>query len=121
MYTKRWIFLVSLVAALLALAACVAPTAPDATAPESEGDGGYPPGTLTTYGYGQPQYREMFYNQALEDNPDLAPGVTVEIIQTEGEADARQKVQLSYTAGAWDELPDAVSSAPVSMQAMADG
>jgi multiple sugar transport system substrate-binding protein len=108
-------------AIMLALAACTAPIAPGATAPGSDAPGRYPPGTLTTFGYGQPQYRQMFYEQALADNPDLAPGVTVEIIQTEGEADARQKVQLSYTAGAWDELPDAVSSAPVSMQALADG
>lgn len=126
MRRRRLTWITILGVAMLALAACAAPVAPSATTTEgTENEGtenvSYPPGTLTTFGYGQPQYREMFYTQALADNPDLAPGVTVEIIQTEGEADARQKVQLSYTAGAWEELPDAVSSAPVSMQALADG
>lgn len=107
---------------LLVFAACAAPAAPASVGvPDSEESGGYPPGTMTIFGYGQPQYRQMFYEQALADNPDLAPGVTIETVQTEGEADARQKVQLSFTAGAWDELPDALSSAPVSMQALAEG
>lgn len=107
--------------AVVALSGCTMP-APGAQPAGEDGETTtYPPGTMTLFGYGQPQYRQMFYEQVLADNPDLAPGVTVEIVQTEGEADARQKVQLSFTAGAWDELPVATSSAPVSMQALAEG
>jgi multiple sugar transport system substrate-binding protein len=112
-----------LLVSILVLTACTVPAAPvpDTSVPSGETASTYPPGTMTLFGYGQPQYRQMFYEQVLADNPELAPGVTVEIIQTEGEADARQKVQLSFTAGAWDELPVATSSAPVSMQALAEG
>jgi multiple sugar transport system substrate-binding protein len=108
--------------AALALAACAAPAAvaPEA-APAEEGAPAFPPGKMVVFDYGQPQYWQQFFENFLEDNPDVAPGVTVEMVQTEGEADARQKVILSYTAGAYDELPDAVASAPVSMKAMAEG
>jgi multiple sugar transport system substrate-binding protein len=132
-----------LIAALLSLlalvlAGCAAPAAPAATGGESAasgeaaageaagetGDGEwgpFSPGRMVVFDYGQPQYWQQFFEMYLEAHPDLAPGVTVEMVQTEGEADARQKVVLSYTAGAMDELPDAVASAPVSMKAMAEG
>ncbi len=118
----RWIFTSLLLLAALALAACAAPAAvaPEA-APAEEGAPAFPPGKMVVFDYGQPQYWQQFFENYLEDNPDVAPGVTVEMVQTEGEADARQKVILSYTAGAYDELPDAVASAPVSMKAMAEG
>ncbi len=118
----RWLFTSLLLLATLALAACAAPAAvaPEA-APAEEGAPAFPPGKMVVFDYGQPQYWQQFFENFLEDNPDVAPGVTVEMVQTEGEADARQKVMLSYTAGAYDELPDAVASAPVSMKAMAEG
>jgi len=118
----RWIFTSLLLLAALALAACAAPAAvaPEA-APAEEDAPAFPPGKMVVFDYGQPQYWQQFFENYLEDNPDVAPGVTVEMVQTEGEADARQKVILSYTAGAYDELPDAVASAPVSMKAMAEG
>ena len=88
---------------------------------ESPDDGSYPPGTMVLYDYGQPQYWLQFFTNYLEDNPEATANVTVEMVQTEGEADARQKVQMSFTAAAYDELPDAMATAPVSMQALAEG
>lgn len=122
MTPRRWLFTSLVLLAALALAACAAPAAvaPEA-APAEEGAPAFPPGKMVVFDYGQPQYWQQFFENFLEDNPDVAPGVTVEMVQTEGEADARQKVILSYTAGAYDELPDAVASAPVSMKAMAEG
>lgn len=122
MTPRRWLFTSLVLLAALALAACAAPAAvaPEA-APAEEGAPAFPPGKMVVFDYGQPQYWQQFFENYLEDNPDVAPGVTVEMVQTEGEADARQKVILSYTAGAYDELPDAVASAPVSMKAMAEG
>ncbi|POR03557.1 sugar ABC transporter substrate-binding protein [Alkalispirochaeta sphaeroplastigenens] len=84
-------------------------------------DGTYPPGTMLLYGYGQPQYWLQFFTNYLEDNPNVGPGVRIQMVQTEGEADARQKAQMSFTAGAYSEMPDAVQTSPVSMQVMAEG
>ncbi len=133
--TRRWFTPLTLLLLLsLLLGACAAPAAPSPAAPAAPGaeaevavgpaappEGGFPPGTMTLFGYGNPQYWLQVFTNYLEDNPDVAPGVTVEMVQTEGEADARQKIQLSFTAGAYDELPDASASAPVSMKALADG
>ncbi len=84
------------------------------------GEDTFPPGKLVIFGYGNPQYLLQYYDDFLVRNSAIAPEVKVEMIQTKGEADARQKVQMSYTAGAYDELPDVVFTAPVSMQAMAE-
>jgi multiple sugar transport system substrate-binding protein len=83
-------------------------------------EGVFPPGKMVLYFYGNPQYRMEYFDGFLERNRDVAANVEVEIIQTEGEADARQRVVMSYTANAWDELPTMVRTQPVSMQAMAD-
>ncbi|WP_020610958.1 ABC transporter substrate-binding protein [Sediminispirochaeta bajacaliforniensis] len=82
---------------------------------------GYPNGTMVLYDYGQPQYWLQFFTNYLVDHPEETEGVSVEMVQTEGEADVRQKVQMSLTAGSYGELPDAIATAPVSMQALAEG
>lgn len=81
----------------------------------------FPAGRMVIYGYGQPQYRMEYYNNWLERNRDIAPEVTIETVQTEGEADARQKTVIAYASGAYDEMPDVVQTAPVSMIDMAEG
>ena len=81
----------------------------------------FPAGKLVIYGYGQPQFLAEFYNNWLTRNKDIAPNVTIDIIQTEGEADARQKVVTSFASGAYNELPDVIQTAPVSMIDMAEG
>ena len=75
---------------------------------------------MTIYGYGQPQYLMEYYNNWLERNRDIAPQVTIEMVQTASEADARQKVITTFASGAFNELPTAVQTAPVSMLAMAE-
>lgn len=80
----------------------------------------FPPGKLTIYGYGQPQFLMDYYNPWLERNRDIAPEVTIEMVQTASEADARQKVIATFASGAFNELPTVVQTAPVSMMAMAE-
>ena len=88
---------------------------------ESDSEAGiFPAGKMTLYSYGNPQFRQEYFDDFLDRNRDIAPEVEMEIIQTEGEADVRQKIILSYTAGAYNELPTACSTAPVSMQSMAE-
>ncbi|OCA87827.1 sugar ABC transporter substrate-binding protein [Bacillus sp. FJAT-27225] len=81
----------------------------------------FPAGTMQIYGYGQPQYTMEYYNNWLERNRKIAPEVRFEMVQTEGEADARQKVVTSFAAGAYDEMADVLQTAPVSMIDMAEG
>lgn len=80
----------------------------------------FPAGKMTIYGYGQPQYLMEYYNAWLERNRDIAPQVSLEMVQTASEADARQKVIATYASGAFNELPTLVQTAPVSMYAMAE-
>lgn len=80
----------------------------------------FAPGTIEFYAYGQPQYRAQFFNGWLEDNDEIASGVSLEMIQTEGEADARQRLITSLTAGATKELPDVIQTGLVNMIDMAD-
>jgi len=88
---------------------------------EATAEGGiYPPGKMVQYSYGQPQYALQYIEGFLERNQDIAGGVTAEMVQNDGEADVRQKITMSFTAGAYDELPTAISTAPVSMLAMAE-
>ena len=42
----------------------------------------YPDGTMTIYAYGQPQYLQIYFDDWLERNRDIAPGVSIEIVQT---------------------------------------
>lgn len=80
----------------------------------------FPRGEMTIYGYGQPQFLLEYYNEWLERNRDIAPEVTIEMVQTAGEADARQKVITAFASGALNEVPTVVQTAPVSMLAMAE-
>lgn len=81
----------------------------------------YPAGTITIYGYGQPQYLQEYYDAWLERNRDIAPDVKIEIVQTEGAADTREKITMTSLAGAVDDLPDAVYIDPVNLMDLANG
>lgn len=59
----------------------------------------YPAGTITIYGYGQPQYLQEYYDAWLERNRDIAPDVKIEIVQTEGAADSREKITMTVWPG----------------------
>ena len=82
-------------------------------------DGIFPAGKISLYAYGNPEFRKQYFEDFLSRNRDIAPEVEIEMVSAEGEADVRQKIILSYTAGAYDELPTACMTAPVSMQSMA--
>lgn len=129
--TRRTFLTASLgTTAVIGLSACGGdedkPAAPsngssEASAGASESTAGkiYPAGTMTIFGYGQPQFPLEYYNAWLERNRDIAPEVTFEMIQTEGEADARQKLIQALAAGDADAAPDVIQTAPVSMIDMA--
>jgi ABC-type glycerol-3-phosphate transport system substrate-binding protein len=81
----------------------------------------YPAGKAVIYGYGQPQYLQQYFDAWLKRNNDIAPGVTIEIVQTEGAAASREKVTMTYLAGAYDDLPDALYIDPVNLMDLAKG
>lgn len=81
----------------------------------------YPAGKVVIYGHGQPQYLQQYYDAWLERNRDIAPEVTIEIVQTKGAADSREKITMTYLSGAYDDLPDAVYIDPVNLMDLAKG
>jgi multiple sugar transport system substrate-binding protein len=105
-----------------ATAASAAPAAaqPTAAAAAPAAQGKFPPGKMVGWGYGQPAFYDQFLNGYIQRNPDIAAGVTVETLPTKGEEEVRQKAMLAMTSGQPNDLPDYLSTAPVSMQAMAD-
>lgn len=70
----------------------------------------YPDGTVSIYCTGQPQFLQMYFEDWLERNRDIAPGVTIEIVQVETQAAGRQKISMDYLAGAYDDMPDGIYS-----------
>ena len=81
----------------------------------------YPAGTVVIYGYGQPQYLLQYYDAWLEKNRDIAPDVKIEIVQTKGAADTREKISMTYLAGSYQDLPDAIYIDPVNLKDLAAG
>ena len=54
----------------------------------------YPDGTVSIYCTGQPQFLQMYFDDWLERNRDIAPGVTIELVQIETQAAGRQKISM---------------------------
>ncbi len=81
----------------------------------------YPEGTVVIYGHGQPQYLQQYFDVWLENNRDIAPNVNIEIVQTQGAADSREKIAMTYLSGAYEDLPDAVYIDPVNLIDLAEG
>lgn len=75
----------------------------------------YPAGTITIYGTGQPQYLAEYFNAWLDRHRDIAQDVKLEIVQTEGHAQSREKITMTALAGATDDLPDATYLDPVNI------
>lgn len=92
----------------------------DATG-ETDGKVVYPAGTVVIYGNGQPQFLQEYFDAWLERNRDIAPEVTIEIVQTESAADSREKMTMTNLSGAIDDLPDAVFLDPVNAIELAAG
>lgn len=99
-----------------------APASGDSTTQAAENKGGqeaaqtvYPAGTITIYGTGQPQYLQEYYDAWLDAHRDIAPDVKIEIVQTEGHAQSREKITMTALAGADDDLPDATYLDPVNI------
>lgn len=103
-------------------------------APKESADGGqekpaeasseqkvFPEGTITMYGTGQPQYLLDYFNAWLDRHQDIAKGITIEMVQTEGHAQSREKITMTALAGATDDLPDATYLDPVNIMDLAQG
>ena len=81
----------------------------------------YPEGTITIYGTGQPQYLQEYFDAWLERHQDIAKGVKIEIVQTEGHAQSRENITLTALSGAIEDLPDATYLDPVNIMDLAQG
>lgn len=104
---KKRVFTTMLAASLLV------GVAPQATVKAEETV--YPPGTVTIYGTGNPQYLGVYFDAWLERHRDIAPDVEIEIVQTEGHAASREKITMTALSGATEDLPDATYLDPVNI------
>ncbi len=113
--------LCALLIASIALTSVFASGAKEDQKVSADGNKVYPDGTVVIYGYGQPQYLQQYFDVWLENNRDIAPNVDIEIVQTQGAADTREKVAMTYLSGAYDDLPDAIYIDPVNLIDLAEG
>lgn len=81
----------------------------------------FPAGTMTVYGYGNPQFLQIFYDDFLDRNRDIAPEVKVEVVQTKNAQDSREKISMTYLSGALEDLPTLAYIDPVGLKDMANG
>lgn len=81
----------------------------------------YPEGVITIYGTGNPQYLQEYYDAWLEAHQDIAAGVSIEIVQTEGHAQSRENITMTALSGAMEDLPDATYLDPVNIMDLAQG
>ena len=127
---KRLIALVTLTALLLTalLTGCGgAPSSPPPTAPASSSAPAsepavktYPAGKINFWTYGMPEYMKRYFDGYLTRQGDATQGVSIEMVNYSGEAEVRQQVMMSLTAGSTNDLPTAISTFPVSMQVLAE-
>lgn len=118
---KTLLFMVMAVLMLSLFIACSKKTTASSEASETDGKVVYPAGTVVIYGNGQPQFLQEYFDAWLERNRDIAPDVTIEIVQTESAADSREKMTMTNLAGATEDLPDAVFLDPVNAIELAVG
>lgn len=105
---KTVLFILIAVLMLFLFGACNEKTTALTSTGETDGKVVYPAGTVVIYGTGQPQFLQVYYDAWLEKNRDIAPNVKIEIVQTKGAADSREKITMTYLSGAYEDLPDAV-------------
>jgi multiple sugar transport system substrate-binding protein len=98
---KRAIVLLLLVLVLFPM---MATGSKDASAGESGGV--YPPGTITTWSTGQPQFRKMYYDGFLNRNRDIAPNVNLETEILKTMADGQQKIAMYALSGDRASMPE---------------
>ena len=108
---KRILALVLVLASLLSLTAA-------AGAQEQKV---FPAGTMTVYGYGNPQFLQLYYDDFLERHRDIAPEVKIEVVQTKNAQDSREKISMTYLSGALEDLPTLAYIDPVGLKDMANG
>lgn len=81
----------------------------------------FPKGTMTIYGYGNPQYLQYYYDDFLERHRDIAPEVEIKIVQAKNAQDAREKISMTYLSGALKDLPTCTYIDPVGLKDLANG
>ncbi|MCF0237030.1 MAG: carbohydrate ABC transporter substrate-binding protein [Sphaerochaetaceae bacterium] len=73
----------------------------------------YPKGSILVWSTGQPQYRDMFYSQWLEEHRDIAPEVKSEYEIIANQAAGMQKIAAYEMAGDKDSMPEIIMLDPV--------
>lgn len=81
----------------------------------------FPAGTMTVYGYGNPQFLQLYYDDFLERHRDIAPEVKIEVVQTKNAQDSREKISMTYLSGALEDLPTLAYIDPVGLKDLANG
>ncbi len=68
----------------------------------------YPAGTVSIYCTGQPQFLQMYFDDWIERNRDIAPDVKIEMVQVETQAAGRQQISMDYLAGSTEDMADGI-------------
>lgn len=108
-----------LLGASAGLSACGGGSKPSTDAPSTPDGGVFPAGKMIMYGYGQPQWLLEYYTPWLERHQDIAKGVSIDMVQTEGEAQARQKLIQAMSAQDYASAADVIQTSRVSLLDMA--
>jgi multiple sugar transport system substrate-binding protein len=70
--------------------------------------GVYPPGDITIWSTGQPQFLKMYYDKFLERNRDIAPNVKIQIEILRTMADGQQKIAMYALSGDRASMPELI-------------
>ncbi|GHV60435.1 ABC transporter substrate-binding protein [Spirochaetia bacterium] len=98
------------VIALLLLAMILLPVMAGGSKNTSSGKSAdvFPAGNLTIWGTGQPQFRKIYYDEYLERNRDIVPGVNILIEQIKTMADGQQKIKMFALSGDKASMPEVI-------------
>lgn len=70
--------------------------------------GVYPPGEILIWSTGQPQFRQMYYQDWIERNRDIAPAVNVAVETISTMADGQQKLAMYALSGDYKSMPEVI-------------
>jgi multiple sugar transport system substrate-binding protein len=95
---------------LLLLALVLFPMAAKGSGDASAGGSAnvYPPGDLTIWSTGQPQFRKMYYDKFLERNRNIAPNVNIQVETLKTMADGQQKIAMYALSGDRASMPEVI-------------
>ncbi|WP_320129737.1 ABC transporter substrate-binding protein [uncultured Sphaerochaeta sp.] len=68
----------------------------------------YPDGTLLIWSTGQPQFRKMYYQDWIERNRDIAPGVNIAVETISTMSEGQQKLAMYALSGDTGSMPEVI-------------